>query len=322
MMIEDYPTLFDVPKMKLKGVMEELSVLNLENAKNKIDLLILLYPENDEIEREAKIIELIESVIKEGTTPASLFSGFTSFKKHLESITYLPDYMEELEQSFFRRIVDSFEGETIKSIHGYPVGFFLTKAGRYEEAAESLFAELGDSSQPQKKRARLMGYLGDLFYVSGDTELGRSFYLEAILADWRGIDKKTVADEDVLALIIGTYIPEGMGGIWAAPVGHMLLVFGSKSFEDSGDLMDFYKEFERLKSAVEKDKSVEIIGKLFYYALVIEENEDVFRSLKGTKKMSLRKLMRDLNPKLFKLHTKLSLSRKGANVGMEEKGAG
>ncbi len=311
MMIEDYPTLFDVPKRKLKGAMEEISVLNLEEAKNKIDSLVLLYPENDEIDRESKIIELIESIIKENTTPGNLFNGFTSFKKHLESIKYLPDYMEELEKSFFRRIVDFFKREKIKSIHGYPTGFFLTKAGKYEEAAESLFEELGNSSQPQKKRARLLGYLGDLFYVSGDTELGRSFYLEAILTDWRGIDKKNVADEDVLALVVGTYIPEGMGGIWASPVGHMLLVFGSKSFEDSDDLMGFYKEFERLKSAVEDDKSVETIGKLFYYALVIEENEDVFRSLKGTKKMVLRKLMRDLNPELFKLHTKLSLSRKG-----------
>ncbi|MBN1571695.1 MAG: hypothetical protein JW984_00690 [Deltaproteobacteria bacterium] len=309
-MIDDNPTLFDVPKIKLKRVMEDISILNLEGAKVKMYSLLRQYPENDDVGREAEILKIIESVMTEETTPSQLLSGFYSIKRHLNSISYQPEYLDDLEIAFFQRIVDAFGEEEIKPVQGYPAGFLLMKAGRFKDAEESLLGELDDPSLPLSKRARLLGYMGDLFFMVGDTEGGRSHYLKAVLADWRGIDKKNIVDEDVSALIAGTYIPEGEGGIWAAPTGHMLMVFRSGSFEDSDDLMDFYNEFIRLKSLAAGDDSEEVWGKLFYYALVIEENEDVFRSLKGMDKMALRKLMRELNSVLFKLHTKLSVSRR------------
>ena len=321
-MIDDNPTLFDVPRIKLKDAMEDIAILNLEGAKAKMDSLLMQYPENGDIGREAEILKIIESEITEGTTPSRLFTGFNSIKRHLESISYLPDYMGDLELSFFQRIVDAFGEEELKPVQGYPVGYLLTKAGRFKDAEESLLRELDDPSLTSSKRARLLGYMGDLFFMVGDTDGGRSYYLKAILTDWQGIDKKNVADEDVLSLITGTYIPEGEGGIWAAPTGHMLMVFQSGSFEGSDDLMGFYNEFIRLKNVVKEDDSEEVVGKLFYHALVMEENEDVFRSLKGTDRMALRKLMRELNSKLFKLHTKLSVSRRDDGADLEEDRAG
>ncbi|GEM_PF-2405439 len=317
-MIDDNPTLFDVPGRKLKGVMEDIAVLNLKGAKTKMASLLKQYPENGDIGREAEILKIIELQIDEGTTPPRLLAGFNSIKRHLNSISYLPEYLGDLELSFFQKIVDAFGEEEIKPVHGYPVGFLLTKAGRFKDAEESLLSELDDPSLPSSKRARLLGYLGDLFFMVGDTDGGRSHYLKAVLTDWRGIDKKNIADEDVLSLIMGTYIPEGKGGIWAAPTGHMLMVFQSGSFKGPDDLMDFYNEFIRLKDVAKEDDSEEVGGKLFYHALVIEENEDVFRSLKGTDRMGLRKLMRELNSKLFKLHTKLSVSRRDGETDLGE----
>lgn len=154
-----------------------------------------------------------------------------------------------------------------------------------------------------------MGYLGDLLCSMGDTGKGRDYYLTAILTDSEGIDIDLVIDDDVASLIKGTYISEGWGGMWAASVGHMLLVFSVREFSDSDELMDFYKEFIRLKSSMKKDRSGKTSGKLFYYALVIGENEGDFKALKETDKIEIRKLMRQLNPGLFKYYMKLILKR-------------
>ena len=182
------------------------------------------------------------------------------------------------------------------------------KAGMFEEARGSLEKEISVPSLPPRSRARLIGYLGDLFSVMGDETEARKRYLEAMLADWRGIDTDNIIDEDVQALLSGSYVPEGHGGVWAASVGAMLLILPRPDFADSDEVLRFSKEFLALKTAQKKDESEESAGKLFYYALVIAENERLFRSLKDADIMELRKLMRRLNAPLFRLYTKISLS--------------
>jgi hypothetical protein len=304
-------TLFDVPQRRLREVQRALSTLDLLNARQNMEVLIKQYPDHPEVRREDTIVRFLEGTFSTFTKPAQLFTHFSAFKKLLKESSYIPEYLPDLERAYFGRVVDAAGDEPLGPIYGYPPGYVLLKAGRLEEAKQSLVEELSQAGIPPKKKAHLLGYLGDVFIAGGELEQARRHYVEAIQADTSGIDTKALLDDDTKALILGTYIPEGLGGIWAASVGHILMVFPPPVFRDSDDLMGFFKEFNRLRSDLGKDDSDETPGRVFYHALVMVEHEALFRALKGADMMELKKLMRTVNPALYRFYTKASMARKG-----------
>ncbi len=312
-------TLFEVPQRRLREVQKSLSTLDIQAARDGMDLLIKQYPDHPEVRREDTIVRFLHETLTDVKKPAQLFTQFSSLKKLLKEYSYLPDYFPDLERSYFGRIVDAAGQEPLGPIYGYPPGYLLLKAGRLEEARQSLEEELSQAGLPEKKRAHLLGYLGDVSIAGGEIEQARRHYVEAIQADPNGIDTKALLDDDTKALILGTYIPEGLGGIWAASVGHILMVFPSPILADSNELMAFFKRFNGLKSELGKDDSDETAGRVFYHALVMVENEELFRALKGADMMELRKLMRTINPALYRFYTKASMARKnGQDVGGDD----
>jgi hypothetical protein len=304
----DEPTLFDVPLEKLVGVTRSMIGQDVEKAKRDIEILSSIYPHHPHIDREKRLVCHIHDALNAVGTPAEFFKRFRAYRKLLQELAYAPTYAIQVEELFFRRVIEAFGDDPPQSVYGFPTGYLLLKAGMFEEARGSLEKEISVPSLPPRSRARLIGYLGDLFSVMGDETEARKRYLEAMLADWRGIDTDNIIDEDVQALLSGSYVPEGHGGVWAASVGAMLLILPRPDFADSDEVLRFSKEFLALKTAQKKDESEESAGKLFYYALVIAENERLFRSLKDADIMELRKLMRRLNAPLFRLYTKISLS--------------
>ncbi len=308
--MDESVTIFDVPTRKLKEVQRVLSVLDLDTARAKIDILLANYPDHDFVRREARIVQFLQETLTPEAKPPHLFGRFSAFRKLLKELSYTPDYLPDLERAYYGRVVDAFGDTQLEPIYGYPPGYLLFKAGRLDQAKESLLGEVSQVSVPPKKKAHLLGYLGDLFETRGELEEARRYYAQAILADWSGIDTKAILDEDVKALILGTYIPEGMGGAWAACVGHVLMVFPPRTFPDSDELMNFFKEFNRLRSELQKEQSEETAGRVFYYALIMVENETLFRSLKGADMLELRKLMRTMNPALYRFYNKATLARK------------
>jgi tetratricopeptide (TPR) repeat protein len=304
-------TLFDVPQRRLREVQKALSVLDLEAAGRTMEVLAKQYPDHPEVRREHTIVRFLQETISTVKKPAQLFTQFSALKKLLREHSYIPEYMSDLERAYFGRVVDAAGDQPLGSIYGYPPGYLLLKAGRLEDARRSLTEELSGSGIPPKKRAHLLGYLGDVFIAGGEIEQARRYYVEAIQADTSGIDTKALLDDDTKALILGTYIPEGLGGIWAASVGYILMVFPPPAFRDSSELMAFFKEFNRLRPELGKDDSDETPGRVFYHALVMVEHEALFRALKGADMMELRKLMRTINPALFRFYTKASMARRG-----------
>jgi tetratricopeptide (TPR) repeat protein len=303
-------TLFDVPQHRLREVQKALSILDVEAALQAMDTLVRQYPAHPEIRREEAIVRFLQETFVEPKKPAQLFTRFSAFKKILKEYSYTPDYLPDLERAYFGRIVDAAVDEPLGPVYGYPPGYFLLKAGRLEEARQSLSGELDQPGIGPKKRAHLLGYVGDVFIAGGEIEQARRYYVEAIQADTSGIDTKTLLDEDTRALILGTYIPEGLGGIWAASVGHILGVFPPPVFNDSNDLMAFFKEFNTLRSAMGADETDNTAGRVFYHALIMVENEALFRVLKGADMMELRKLMRSINSSLYRFYTKASMARR------------
>jgi len=277
-------------------------------ARGEIEDLSDMYPHHPHIDREKRIVFYIHEALETGGTPAEFFKRFRAYRKLLQELTYAPTYAIQVEELFFQRIIMAFGDEPPQPVYGFPIGYLLLKAGMFEEAGQSLEEEASVPSLPSRARARLIGYLGDLFSMMGDEPEARKKYLEALLIDWRGIDVDNIVDEDVKALVSGSYVPEGHGGIWAASVGAMLLILPRTDFADSDEVLRFSKGFLALKTAYKKDENEDVAGKLFYYALVIAENEPLFRSLKDADVLELRKLMRRLNASLFRLYTKINLS--------------
>jgi len=304
----DEPTLFDVPLMKLVGVTRSMIDQDIEKAKGDIEILSDIYPHHPHIEREKRLVCHIHEALHTDGTPADYFKRFRAYRKLLKELAYAPTYAIQVEELFFQQIIHAFGDDSPQPVYGFPAGFLLLKAGMFEEAKESLEQEASSSSLPPRSRARLIGYMGDLYSMMGDEPQARGRYLEAMLIDWRGMDVDNIVDEDVQALVSGSYVPEGHGGIWAASVGAMLLILPRPDFADSDEVLQFSKEFLALKAAHKKDDTEETAGKLFYYALIIAENENLFRSLKDAGIMELRKLMRGLNASLFRLYTKINLS--------------
>ena len=304
----DEPTLFDVPQAKLVGVTRSMIDQDIEKAKGDIEALSGMYPHHPHIDREKRLVFHIHEALETAGTPAEFFKRFRGYRKLLQELAYAPTYAIQVEELFFQRIIGAFGDEPPQPVYGFPTGYLLMKAGMFEEARESLENESSVPSLPSRSRARLIGYLGDLYSMMGDEPEARKKYLEALLVDWRGVDTDNIIDEDVKSLVSGSYVPEGHGGIWAASVGAMLLILPRRDFTDSDEALRFSKDFLALKTAYRKDESEDVAGKLFYYALVIAENEKLFRSLKDADGMELRKLMRKLNASLFRLYTKISLS--------------
>lgn len=304
----DEQTLFDVPLAKLLGVTMSMIDQDIEKAKGDIEALSEMYPHHPHIDREKRIVFHIHDALEADGTPADFFKRFRAYRKLLQELAYAPTYAIQIEELFFRRVIEAFGDEPPQPVYGFPAGFLLMKAGMFEEARVSLEKEASVPSLTSRLKARLIGYMGDLYSMMGDEPEARKKYLEALLVDWRGIDADNILDEDVKALMSGSYVPEGHGGIWAASVGAMLLILPRRDFADSNEVLQFSKEFLALKTAFKKDEGEDVAGKLFYYALIIAENEQLFRSLKDADTMELRKLMRRLNASLFRLYTKINLS--------------
>lgn len=303
-------TLFDVPQKRLKEVQKALSTLDLSSARRDIESLVRQYPHHPDVKREETVVRFLEETFSSITKPAQLFTHFSAFRKLLKEISYLPEYLPDLERAYFSRVVDAAGADPLGPIYGYPPGYLLLKAGRLAEARRSLAEELSQPGITPRKKAHLLGYLGDVFIASGQIEQARRHYVEAIRADTSGIDTKALLDDDTKALILGTYIPEGLGGIWAASVGYILMVFPPPEFADSARLMEFFKEFNTLRSGLGKDDSDETPGRVFYHALVMVEHEALFRPLKGADMMELKRLMRSINPALYRFYTKASMARR------------
>jgi tetratricopeptide (TPR) repeat protein len=304
----DESTLFDVPLEKLVGVTRSMIDQDIDKAKQEIQSLSDMYPYHPNIERERQVVFHIHEALNSDGTPADYFKRFRAYKKLLQQLAYAPTYAIQVEELFFQHVIEAFGGDPPQPVYGFPAGFLFMKAGMFEEARESLEGEASPPSLASRIRARLIGYLGDLYSMMGDEPQAREKYLEALLIDWRGMDAENIVDEDVKALVSGSYVPEGHGGIWAASVGAMLLILPRPDFKDSDDVLSFSREFIALKTAHKKEESEELAGKLFYCALVIAENEQLFRSLKDADSMELRKLMRKLNASLFRLYNKINLS--------------
>ncbi len=311
-------TLFDVPQKRLKEVQKALATLDIDAALYTMESLARQYPDNSEVKREDVIVRFLQETLSTVKKPAQLFTQYSAFRKLLKDYSYIPEYLPDLERAYFGRVVDAAGQEPLGAIYGYPPGYLLLKAGRLEEARKSLVEEISEMGIVPKKKAHLLGYLGDVFIANGEIEQARRYYVEAIQADTSGIDIKGLLDDDTKALILGTYIPEGLGGIWAASVGHILMVFPPPVFRDSNELMAFSKQFNDLRAGLGKDDSDETPGRVFYHALIMVEHEALFRVLKGADMMELRKLMRSINPALYRFYTKASMARKDSEDAHED----
>lgn len=299
--------LFDVPHERLRAIKEDISRLSLEAARQKINFLKKQYPHHGEVARELDVVLFLEEAFRVPHSPTELFNTFRALVKLFQDINYTPEYFRSLEVRFFEKIIECYRDNPVEPIYGYPPGYLFLKAEKYDQAHESFTREIENPSLPEKKRARFLGYLADLYSVMGDSESARKHYRNAILTDWQGIDKKAIVDEEVSALIQGTYIPEAPGNGWAVSAGHMFMVFPRWEFTNPDDIAAFYKKFTQLRDLKEGEEKEEKAPVLFYYAMIISENEYLFRTLKGLNKMDLRKLMRSQNPPLFRLYTKLSI---------------
>jgi tetratricopeptide (TPR) repeat protein len=179
-----------------------------------------------------------------------------------------------------------------------PTGLLYILAGKFDKAIQ----ELGRAIEHHKKDSQLFGYLADTYYLKGYSERARICYREAFEIDPQGIDINFLKDPAVADLIDFVKSERNEDNeylTWIVSYGCVERVFPFKYYSESASLQPYVREFFSLNDKYNKNITRDIMGKLFYYSLLLSENQNILSSFEEIDLSRIRSLMRELNPLLF-----------------------
>jgi tetratricopeptide (TPR) repeat protein len=178
-------------------------------------------------------------------------------------------------------------------------GYVFLQAGRLPEAIQALQADIARNPH----HAVLYGYLGDAYWLQGQTKAARQCYREACLIDPAAIDWRHVRDTHLqelrqeLLLIHGSD-PE-LAVAWLPSHGRMDGLFERREVRLHDGLKEMVEDYLLLNKAFLKEKSALLGAKLFYKGMVLCENEESLRFVKKVDLVQVRRMMKQANPDLF-----------------------
>ncbi|MCD6295735.1 MAG: hypothetical protein J7M30_01120 [Deltaproteobacteria bacterium] len=299
-----------------RGVLE-LARLNLNAAKDAFNRYRELYHDSDAIDRETKLTDfLIKGFSRVPDScperPAHLYSLWTSFENHLQSVSFEGEnIVSEIKYSFFRKIREALEQCNLTDAPYFadtvPTGYVYIQLKEYGPAIQSLQACI--PSTPDN--AAIYGYLGDAYMLRGepgDIGVSRQCYLEAYLTDPGGIDWSHIKDLKLLELrdqIIEEHNYEDSLALeWLPSHAYIEGIFKPKTIKLNDGLKEFVDEYLKIKKAYDKEHAAELKARLFIRSMILCDNEDSLKFIKRIDFMDIRSLMKDMDPDLFRRYLK------------------
>ena len=304
-----------------RGVLE-LARLNLDAAKDAFNRFQELYHGTDDIDRETKLTDFLIkgfSVVPDSCPerPAHLYRLWTSFESYLESVNFVGEnIVSEIKYSFFRKILEALEQcnltDDLYISDTIPTGYIYMQIKEYNLAIQSLQACIPVTPD----NATIYGYLGDAYMLRGepgDTGASRQCYLEAYLIDPAGIDWEHMKDKELLELkdrIIEEHnLKDSLALEWLPSHAYIEGIFKPKTIKLNDGLKEFVDEYLNIKKAYDKEQSADLKSKLFIRSMILCDNEDSLKFIKSIDFMDIRRLMKDINPDLFRRYLKFIESR-------------
>jgi len=314
--------LFQDRDMLLNRGVLELARLNLDAAKEAFNRYQELYHDRDAIDKEAKLTDfLIKGFSRVPDTcperPAHLYRLWTSFESYLQSVRFeSKNIVSEIKYSFFRKIHEALEQcnltDDLYISDTIPTGYIYMQIKEYSLAIKSLQTCIPVTPDS----AAIYGYLGDTYTLRGepgDIGASRHCYLEAYLIDPGGIDWRHIKDIALLELrdqITEEHnLEDSLALEWLPSYAYIEGIFKPKTIKLNDGLKEFVDEYLKIKKAYDKRQASELKARLFIRSMILCDNEESLRFIKHIDFMDIRRLMKDINPDLFRGYLKFIESR-------------
>jgi len=314
--------LFQDRDMLLNSGVLELIRLNLDAAKEAFNRYQELYHDRDAIDKETKLTDfLIKGFSRVPDScperPAHLYRLWTSFESHLQSVRFeSKNIVSEIKYSFFRKIRESLEQcnltDALYISDTVPTGYVYMQLKEYSLAIQSLQACIPVTPD----NAAIYGYLGDAYMLRGDPgdmDASRRCYLEAYLIDPNGTDWSHIKDIALMELrdqIIEEHnLEDSLALEWLPSYAYIEGIFKPKTIKLNDGLKEFVDEYLNIKKAYNKEQASDLKARLFIRSMILCDNEDSLRFIKSIDFMDIRRLMKDMNPGLFRRYLKFVESR-------------
>ena len=314
--------LFQDRDMLFNSGVLELARLNLDAAKGAFNRFQELYHDRDATDKEAKVTDFLIkglSVVPDSCPerPALLFRLWTSFESYLQSVNFVGEnIVSEIKYSFFRKIREALEQcnltDALYISDTIPTGYVYIQLKEYSLAIQSLQACILGTPD----NATIYGYLGDAYMLRGepgDSGASRHCLLEACLIDPGAIDWPHIKDVALLELkdqiIEERDLEESLALEWLPSYAYMAEIFQPKTIKLNEGLKEFVEEYLNIKKAYDKEQSADLKAKLFIRSMILCDNEDSLKFIKSIDFIDIRRLMKDINPDLFRRYLKFIESR-------------
>ena len=295
-----------------RGVME-LAQLNLDAARDAFNRYEELYHDSEAIEKQTKLTDFLIEGFSNGSDacpekPMHIYGVWTSFENYMQTVDSLGvALVAEIKYAFFQKIREALEEcsltDSLYFADTVPVGYVYIQLKEYNLAIQSLQACIPTTPD----NAAIYGYLGDAYMLRGevgDIVAGRRCYLEACLIDPGGIDWSHIKDAALLELrdqIIEEHELEASLAVeWLPSHAYITGIFQPKTVKLNEGLKEFVDEYLNIKKSYDKEQTPDLKARLFIRSLILCDNEDSLRFIKGIDFMDIRRLMKDTNPGLFR----------------------
>lgn len=247
--------------------------------------------------------------------PGRLFAFWKSFEDAPEARQKeCASVMSRIRLSFFNRIIQNIEAIPLPDAsflcRGIPVGYAYIQTGQHDRAVRSLQACIVAGPD----NSVVYGYLGDAYFLRGETAVARRVYLEACLIDPVTVDWDHLRDETLRNLRAELAEEEGSGRAtslrWLPSHAYVRGLFGPKRIRFLEEFKTFADGYLELRKSRKNTSSPELDAKLFLKGIILCDNEPFMRLIKSIDFAEVRRDMKAANPSLFAAYLKQIESRR------------
>ncbi|MBA4422677.1 MAG: hypothetical protein C0390_06175 [Syntrophus sp. (in: bacteria)] len=307
--MSDQIPLFEDEYILLNDAVGALIELNLDTALTAFQRHRDLYRGNGDVDRMVAIAAFLRQGLaacpENGPDrPGSLFTFWNSFENSMEARQAgCMDVISRIRVSFFRLLVKAVEEVPLPDStylsHHIPIGYAYLHTGQYDRAIRSLQACLVATPD----NAAVYGYLGDAYFLRGETDVARQVYLAACLIDPETVDWDHLQDGALRKLLAELADEEGCGEAlsrqWLPSYAYVRGLFKQKKIRLKDEFVAFVDDYLELKKACANLPSPAQAARLFLKGIVLCDNEPFLRLIKGIDFAEVHREMKKANAPLF-----------------------
>jgi tetratricopeptide (TPR) repeat protein len=301
--------LFQDEYVLLNDAVRSLAALDFDSALAAFQRHQDLYRGNGDIDKMMAIAAFLSQGLSTcpetgPDRPGRLFALWRAFESSPEAMQPgSKDIISRIRLSFFRLLVRGAEDVPLPdSAYLYnhiPIGYTYLQTGQYDRAIRSLQACLITTPD----NAAAYGYLGDAYFLRGETDVARQVYLAACLIDPETIDWDHLQDSALRELRTELAEEEEYGEAlsrqWLPSHAYVRGLFGPKKIRLKDEFVAFVGDYLDLKKAYEHTPSAAQAARLFLKGIVLCDNEPSLRLIKGIDFGEVRREMKSANTSLF-----------------------